>query len=62
MDNYSVMVFDVTMVTFLMTLLMNEFYKYCLPYVLSVHSNVNNWNKAWYILHPNIPVLKYCHK
>ena len=51
-------VFYITMATFLLTLLMNEFTKYGHPNLLLVHPLLN---VMWFILHPHIYVMKYCH-
>lgn len=52
------MVFHVIVVTFLVTLVMDEFYKCCHLSLHLLHFNVNYGNNDWYILHPNIHAMK----
>ena len=61
--NQHYMVFCVTMVTFLMTFLMNKFTMQVLLRMIWVWMNFmfNYWHKVLVFLHPNIFELTYCH-
>ena len=54
------MIFYVSVVTSLMSLLLNNFTSHIIPNLLLVHSDAIYWNKVSYILYRNIYVMKYC--
>ena len=56
------MVFYDTVVTFLMTLLMNKFTSIVMNDWNLDEIHADYWNKVSYILYPNNSVMKYCHE